>query len=60
MASKPLQLQQSRQLFEEAQRLSPGGLMGIRRPYNFVPGEYPIFLTRGYGGHVVEIGRAHV
>ena len=29
-------LEKSMAMFEEAQRLSPGGLMGIRRPYNFV------------------------
>ena len=42
-------------MFEEAQRLSPGGLMGIRRPYNFVPGEYPIFIEKGYKGHIVDV-----
>ena len=53
MATKPpLQLSNSTRLFEEAQRLSPGGLMGIRRPYNFVPGEYPIF-------HRARLRRAH-
>lgn len=29
--------------------------MGIRRPYNFIPGEYPIFIDRGYGGHIVDV-----
>jgi glutamate-1-semialdehyde aminotransferase len=43
------------QLYEESQKLSPGGMMGIRRPYNFVPGEYPIFLERGYAGHIVDV-----
>ncbi|KUO50154.1 MAG: glutamate-1-semialdehyde 2,1-aminomutase [Desulfitibacter sp. BRH_c19] len=42
-------------MFEEAQRLSPGGLMGIRRPYNFIPGEYPIFIEHGYEGHIVDV-----
>ncbi len=56
MADKPkLQLKKSLQMFEEAQKLSPGGLMGIRRPYNFVPGEYPIFIERGYGGHIIDV-----
>jgi glutamate-1-semialdehyde-2,1-aminomutase len=56
MESKPkLNIQKSLQLFEEAKRLSPGGLMGIRRPYNFVEGEYPVFIERGYGGHIVDI-----
>ena len=56
MTEKPrLKLDQSLALFEEAQKLSPGGLMGIRRPYNFVPGEYPIFIERGYQGHIVDV-----
>ncbi len=56
MAERPkLNLEKSMKLFEEAQRLSPGGLMGIRRPYNFVPGEYPIFIDKGYRGHIVDV-----
>ena len=56
MPIKPqLKLEKSAQLFEEAKKLSPGGLLGIRRPYNFVPGEYPIFIERGYGGHIVDV-----
>ncbi|HMM19504.1 MAG TPA: aminotransferase class III-fold pyridoxal phosphate-dependent enzyme [Selenomonadales bacterium] len=56
MTEKPgLKLDRSLALFEEAQKLSPGGLMGIRRPYNFVPGEYPIFIERGYQGHIVDV-----
>jgi glutamate-1-semialdehyde aminotransferase len=50
-----LKLDKSMALFEEAKRLSPGGVMGIRRPYNFVQGEYPIFIDRGYGGHIVDV-----
>lgn len=50
-----LNLTKSMQMYEESQRLSPGGMMGIRRPYNFVPGEYPIFLERGHGGHIVDV-----
>lgn len=56
MESKPkLQLQKSLELYEEAKKISPGGLLGIRRPYNFVPGEYPIFIERGYGGHIIDV-----
>lgn len=56
MQSKPkLDLTKSLKLFEEAKKLSPGGLMGIRRPYNFIPGEYPIFIEKGYGGHIVDV-----
>ncbi len=53
MAEK-LNLEKSLALFEEAKRLSPGGVMGIRRPYNFVPGEYPIFIKEGYAGHIID------
>ncbi len=49
-----LNLERSLALFEEAKRLSPGGVMGIRRPYNFVPGEYPIFIKEGHGGHIID------
>jgi glutamate-1-semialdehyde aminotransferase len=61
MASKtassapPLNLTKSLAMFEEAKRLSPGGVMGIRRPYNFVVGEYPIFIEKGYGGHIIDV-----
>ena len=55
-ASKPkLNLTRSAEMYEEAKRLSPGGMMGIRRPYNFVVGEYPIFIERGYAGHIVDV-----
>ena len=50
-----LNLSKSMALYEESQRLSPGGMMGIRRPYNFVIGEYPIFIDHGYGGHIVDV-----
>lgn len=50
-----LNLTRSMAMYEEAKRLSPGGMMGIRRPYNFVIGEYPIFIDRGEGGHIVDV-----
>lgn len=50
-----LNLTKSLQMFEDAQRLTPGGVGGIRRPYNFVPGEYPIFITHGRGGHIFDV-----
>jgi len=50
-----LKLERSMALFSEAKELSPGGVMGIRRPYNFVEGEYPVFIDRGYAGHVVDV-----
>jgi len=50
-----LDLSQSMQMFEAAQRLTPGGVGGIRRPYNFVVGEYPIFITHGKAGHIFDV-----
>jgi len=50
-----LNLTRSMAMYEEAKRLTPGGMMGIRRPYNFVVGEYPIFIERGEGGHIVDV-----
>ncbi len=50
-----LNLTRSMAMYEEAKRLTPGGMMGIRRPYNFVVGEYPIFIDRGQGGHIVDV-----
>ncbi len=54
MADK-LKLENSMALFEEAQTLVPGGVAGIRRPYNFVQGEYPIFFDKGKGGHMIDV-----
>jgi len=56
MESKPkLNQEKSLDLFEEAKKLSPGGVMGIRRPYNFVEGEYPIYLSHGRDGHIFDV-----
>lgn len=54
ITAKKLKLTESMRLFDEAKELSPGGVMGIRRPYNFVPGEYPIFIREGKGGHIID------
>lgn len=50
-----LTISNSETLYKEAQDLIPGGVIGIRRPLNFVPGEYPIFLERGKGGRVWDV-----
>jgi glutamate-1-semialdehyde aminotransferase len=50
-----LKLDRSMQMYTEAKEICPGGIMGIRRPYNFVEGEYPIFLERGYAGHIIDV-----
>ncbi len=54
MADK-LKLDKSMALFAEAQTLVPGGVAGIRRPYNFVEGEYPIFFEEGKGGRIRDV-----
>ncbi len=50
-----LKLDKSMAMFAEAQTLVPGGVAGIRRPYNFVQGEYPIFFDRGKGGRIIDV-----
>ncbi len=54
MADK-LKLDKSMALYAEAQTLVPGGVAGIRRPYNFVEGEYPIFFEEGKGGRIRDV-----
>ncbi|HOY84151.1 MAG: aminotransferase class III-fold pyridoxal phosphate-dependent enzyme [Candidatus Cloacimonetes bacterium] len=54
MAGK-LKLDKSMALYAEAQTLVPGGVAGIRRPYNFVEGEYPIFFDEGKGGRIRDV-----
>lgn len=54
MADK-LKLDKSMALFALAQTLVPGGVAGIRRPYNFVIGEYPIFFENGKGGRITDV-----
>ena len=50
-----LALQNSLNEFEKAKALVPGGVLGIRRPYNFVEGEFPIFFDRGKGARVIDV-----
>lgn len=54
MAEK-LKLDKSLAMFAEVQTLVPGGVAGIRRPYNFVQGEYPIFFEQGKGGRITDV-----
>lgn len=54
MAEK-LKLDKSMALYEEAKTLVPGAVAGIRRPYNFVQGEYPIYFDHGNGGRVTDV-----
>jgi len=50
-----LTLENSMNAFEHSKTLVPGGVLGIRRPYNFVEGEYPIFVENGKGGRIVDV-----
>lgn len=54
MAEK-LRLTKSMECYKEAMDLSPGAVLGIRRPYNFVPGEYPVFFESAKGGRVTDV-----
>ncbi|MHA1672365.1 MAG: aspartate aminotransferase family protein [Promethearchaeota archaeon] len=52
---QPLKLEKSDKLYNEALELIPGAILGIRRPYNFVVGEYPIFFDNAKGGKVYDV-----
>ena len=45
-----IKLDKSFATFEDAKKYHPGGVLAIRRPYNFVENEYPIFFESGNGG----------
>jgi glutamate-1-semialdehyde aminotransferase len=53
--SDKLNLNNSFKLYDEALGLIPGAILGIRRPYNFVQGEYPIFFKTAKGGKVIDV-----
>jgi len=50
-----LNITKNRQLFEEATGLIPGGVLGARKPADFIEGEYPIFLERGKGCRLTDV-----
>jgi 3-aminobutanoyl-CoA transaminase len=51
----PLNLKKTFSEYERAREVIPGAVLGIRRPYNFVEGEFPIFFESGKGGKVIDI-----
>ncbi len=53
--SRPLTLTKSNKIYQEALTLTPGAVLGIRRPYNFVSGEYPIYFESAKGGKVTDV-----
>jgi glutamate-1-semialdehyde aminotransferase len=50
-----LKLDESNRLFQEGLNIIPGGVTGVRRPYNFIPKEYPIFFRSAQGGKVTDV-----
>ncbi len=50
-----LNLSKSMELFEEAKKLVPGGVLGARKPSDFIEGEYPIFLEHGKGCRLTDV-----
>ena len=53
--SVKLNLSTSEKMYNDALNIIPGAVAGIRRPYNFVPGEYPIYFESAKGGRVTDV-----
>jgi glutamate-1-semialdehyde aminotransferase len=52
---KRLNLEKSKKLFKEGSELVPGSVLGVRRPYNFIVDEYPIFLDSAKGCRITDV-----
>jgi glutamate-1-semialdehyde aminotransferase len=50
-----LNIAKSLELFEEGKKLVPGGVLGARKPSDFIEGEYPIFLEYGKGCRLTDV-----
>jgi 3-aminobutanoyl-CoA transaminase len=50
-----LNIAKSLELFEQAKKLVPGGVLGARKPSDFIEGEYPIFLEYGKGCRLTDV-----
>jgi glutamate-1-semialdehyde aminotransferase len=50
-----LNIARSLELFEQAKKLVPGGVLGARKPSDFVEGEYPIYLEHGKGCRFTDV-----
>jgi glutamate-1-semialdehyde aminotransferase len=53
--AEKLNISRSLELFEEAKILVPGGVLGARKPSDFIEGEYPIFLDSGKGSRLTDV-----
>lgn len=54
-SSEKLNIRRSLELFEEAKKFVPGGVLGARKPSDFIEGEYPIFLEYGKGCRLIDV-----
>jgi glutamate-1-semialdehyde aminotransferase len=50
-----LNIARSLELFDEAKKFIPGGVLGARKPSDFIEGEYPIFLEYGKGSRLIDV-----
>ncbi len=50
-----LNITKSLELYDEACGLVPGGVLGARKPGDFIKGEYPIFLESGKGCRLIDV-----
>ena len=53
--TQKLNITKSLALYEEACGLVPGGVLGARKPADFIAGEYPIFLESGKGCRLTDV-----
>lgn len=54
-SAEKLNIRRSLELFEEAKKFVPGGVLGARKPSDFIEGEYPIFLEYGKGCRLIDV-----
>ena len=53
--TEKLNLRENEYLFQAASAFIPGGVSGARKPTDFIPGEYPIFVDRGRGCRLIDV-----
>ncbi|MBN1471990.1 MAG: aspartate aminotransferase family protein [Syntrophaceae bacterium] len=52
---KEMQYPKSYETLEAGKEFIPGGVMGTRRPENFIPDVYPLYVKQGKGAHFFDI-----
>jgi len=53
--AQKLNISKSLELYKEATDLVPGGVLGARKPTDFINGEYPIFLDKAKGCRLTDV-----